>query len=119
MSPTTLTALQAGQTHFNARAYFEAHEVWEVAWRAETGEPKLLLQALILVAAGCHKATKGEASGTVKLLGAALGKLAPFPATHAGLELGAFRDAVTEALAHAERWSHDDGPPLVPSFTLR
>ena len=52
MSPETTEALRAGRELFNARAFFEAHEVWEVAWRSEgAGPDKQLLQALILVAA--------------------------------------------------------------------
>ncbi|MFZ5441190.1 MAG: DUF309 domain-containing protein [Myxococcota bacterium] len=118
MTPSTRAALDAGRTQFNAREYFEAHETWEHAWRAEQGEHKQLLQALILVAAGCHKATKGEPVGTVKLLRSALGKLAPFPAVVADLALGALREQVAVALAHAERWQHDDAPPLVPELRL-
>jgi predicted metal-dependent hydrolase len=112
--PETTEALRAGRELFNTRAFFEAHEVWEVAWRAEgAGPDKQLLQALILVAAGCHKATKGEPTGTLKLLGAALGKLAPFPAQHEGLDLGALRDAVAALRAQAERWAEGGAAPPV------
>lgn len=79
LSTATTERLAIGRELFNERRYFEAHEAWEDAWRVEDGEAKQLLQALILVAAGCHKATLGEPGGTVKLFGAALEKLAPFP----------------------------------------
>ncbi|MDP1827249.1 MAG: DUF309 domain-containing protein [Archangium sp.] len=112
MKPETTEALRAGRELFNQGRHFDAHEVWEVAWRKEEGETKRLLQALILVAAGCHKATKNEPRGAVKLLGTALEKLAPFP------ELDGFRRAVAQALAQAERWLSGEGPALSPSFQL-
>ena len=111
MKPGTPGALGAGKALFNQRRYFEAHEVWEVAWRQEEGEPRAMLQALILVAAGCHKASVNEPRGTVKLLGTAVTKLAAFPA------LGEFRHAVVTALDQAERWQ-SGGEALVPTFSL-
>lgn len=119
MSPETTEALRAGRELFNARAFFEAHEVWEVAWRAEgAGPDKQLLQALILVAAGCHKATKGEPTGTLKLLTAALGKLAPFPAKHEGLALDELREGVAAIRDQAERWAEGEAAPTL-SLSLR
>lgn len=118
MSPETTDALCAGQALFNQRSWFDAHEVWEAAWRKEEGETKALLQALILVAAGCHKATKHEPRGTVKLLGAASAKLAGFQDGLAGLALGEFRRAVGESLVAAERWLAG-GEALSPALQLR
>lgn len=111
MKPETAEALRAGRALFNQRRYFDAHEVWEVAWRKEEGEIRALLQALILVAAGCHKASVNEPRGTAKLLGTAVTKLAAFPA------LDEFGQSVAKALADAERWQ-SGGEPLVPSFLL-
>ena len=111
MKPETPEVLRAGQVLFNQGRHFEAHEVWEGAWRKEEGEARVLLQALILVAAGCHKARVGEPRGTVKLLGAAVTKLGQVPS------LAAFLPSVASALAQAERWQ-SGGEALVPSFQL-
>lgn len=112
MRPETTEALRAWRELFNQGRHFDAHETWEVAWRKEEGEVRVLLQALILVAAGCHKATKNEPRGAVKLLGSALEKLAPFS------ELDEFRRSVAQALAEAERWLSGEGAALSPSFQL-
>ena len=40
---TTRRALAEGSRHFDAGRYFEAHEVWEDAWRVEEGEARRLL----------------------------------------------------------------------------
>lgn len=116
MSPETTEALRVGREHFNAQRFFEAHEVWETAWRREAGLDRTLLQALIMVAAGCVKATRGEPRGAVKLLTSAAQLL---PATHdeAGLNLETFGSAVRQAVTAAEQWNAG-GAPLLPAFTL-
>jgi hypothetical protein len=45
-----------GARLFDAGAFFEAHEVWEARWRAETNpSARRLLQGFIQVAAAFHK----------------------------------------------------------------
>jgi predicted metal-dependent hydrolase len=81
--------LAEGVTLFNAGQWYEAHEVWEVAWRQEAGERRWLLQGLILVAAGCLKRGEGRAEGARTLFTRALGRLEPLPATYEGIDVGA------------------------------
>ena len=73
----TAARLERGRALFNAGRYFEAHEAWEEAWLAERGDARRLLQGLIQVAAGCHKAGQGKAEGCARLLAAGLEKLEP------------------------------------------
>lgn len=116
VSPETGQALRDGCARFNARQFIEAHETWETAWRRDGGPDRLLLQALIMVAAACVKATRGEPRGTVKLLTSAL-ELMPAGQDEAGLALDEFRVKVEAALVEAQRW-RDGGAPLVPAFSL-
>lgn len=117
MDPQTRTALSDGQTLFNAGQHFEAHEVWEVAWRREAGVDRSLLQALIIVAAACVKASRNEPRGAVKLLGSALELL---PAFHedAGLDLAALRNDLEQARAQAQRWLDGAGAAWAPTLKL-
>ncbi len=39
---------------FNRGEYFEAHELWEQAWRALAGAERTFVQGLIQIAAGLH-----------------------------------------------------------------
>jgi len=117
MSPDTATALEAGRAKFNQRDFGGAHETWEAAWRREAGADRLLLQGLIMVAAGCVKATRDEPRGAVKLLTSALERLGGLH-DDGGLALGAFVVKVTAALEEARAWEQRGGAPLVPSFTL-
>jgi len=76
---------------FNARKFFEAHEVWEELWLAESEPEKTFLQGLIQVAAAFHHHGRGNSRGTQSLLAAGLAKLAGFPDDHRGIALGELR----------------------------
>lgn len=77
-SPLT-KALHDGISLFNERQFFEAHEVWEDAWRTAAGTDRLLLHGLIQVAAGFHKIQCGQPAGAVALLDKGMEKLAAVP----------------------------------------
>ena len=61
-----------GIAEFNAGHFYEAHETWESIWVEEVGERRPCLQALVQVAAGCHKAEIGVPGGARKLWTSAL-----------------------------------------------
>lgn len=114
----TRRALAEGCLHFDAGRYFEAHEVWEGAWRVESGEVRQLLQGLIQVAAGFHKGlVQGRPGGMVRLLSAGLARLdaagEPGP-----VDLGTLRADVLRWLEAARRWAEGGerpalGPPRI------
>jgi predicted metal-dependent hydrolase len=111
----TAGRLERGRALFNAGRYFDAHEVWEEAWLTERGDTRLFLQALIQVAAGCHKAGQGKAEGCARLLAAGLEKLGPL-APAFGIE-----DFARElALVHARAvgWTRGQGADAGPIPTL-
>lgn len=81
--------LAEGVDRFNAGRWYEAHEVWEDAWRWESGERRQLLQGLILVAAGRLKHRDGRAQGAWTLFTRALERLERLPAHHEGVNVGA------------------------------
>ncbi len=86
--------LEEGILLFNRGQFFEAHEVWEDAWRRARDEDRLLLHGLIQVAAGFHKLQCGQPSGTVSLLTKGIAKLAALPAGGFLPGLPSFRDSV-------------------------
>jgi uncharacterized protein len=115
LSPAARRALEEGVRQFDAGRWFEAHEVWEDAWRVEAGAVKLLLQGLIQVAAGFHKGlVQGRPAGMVRLLGAGLAKL-----EHSGglglLDLDSFLGDVSPWAEAARRWAEEgERPALAP-----
>ncbi len=79
---------------FNRGQFFEAHEVWEDAWRRARDDDEVFLHGLIQVAAGFHKLQCGQPSGTVSLLTKGAAKLAAIPAGAFIPELPSFRASV-------------------------
>ncbi len=62
MSPSPIefaAALSRGADLFDRGEFFEAHEVWEGAWRTHPGEPAYFLHGLIQIAAGFVKLQRG------------------------------------------------------------
>ena len=83
---------------FNARKFFESHEVWEELWLVEPEPEKTFLQGLIKLAAACHHHGRGNRRGAQSLLAAGLAKLGRFPDDHRGI-------AVAKLRADAEQWA--------------
>jgi predicted metal-dependent hydrolase len=107
----TAARLERGRALFNEGRYFEAHEAWEEAWLAERGDARRLLQGLIQVAAGCHKAGQGKAEGCARLLAAGLEKLEPLAAAY-GIE--DFARALALVHARALSWVRGQAPDAGP-----
>lgn len=91
-----------GVAHFNAREYFEAHEVWEELWLAAREPEKTFLQGLIQVAAAFHHHGRENAKGARSLLAAGIAKLQGFPDDHGGI-------AVSDLRAQAANWLEEIG----------
>ncbi|MBZ5629463.1 MAG: DUF309 domain-containing protein [Acidobacteriia bacterium] len=93
---------QRGADLFNAREYFDAHEVWEDVWRAAPAEEKKFLQGLIQVAVALHHHSRGNSAGARSLLARAQRNLSSYSDCYAGLNLAALRreiSACEQALA--------------------
>src|SRR4051812_30722126 len=104
-------SIEPGRALFNSGRYFEAHEVWEALWLAETGERRRLLQGLIQLAAALYKASEGgSARGCVRLLDTGIAKLDGIRDERAGLALARLRREVREFRARAESWMLGESP---------
>lgn len=98
-------ALELGRIHFASGRFFEAHAIWEDAWRLETGLMRRLLQGLIMAAAAYHKmAVQQHARGMTLLLERSLERLGPVPDGFAGLELERFRAGLERSLLEGRAW---------------
>jgi len=102
---------------FNARKFFQAHEVWEELWLEEHQPEKSFLQGLIQLAAACHHHARGNARGARSLATMGLAKLARFPDDHRGI-------ALAELRSEADRWLEtlggegDPGVETLPRIRL-
>lgn len=101
----TLRALQRGGELFDQGLYWESHEAWEEAWLVEEGSVRVLLQGLIQVAAGYHKATvQLQPRGCVKLLTSGLEKLRSVPDRLCGVPLETLIPQIEATRLAALRW---------------
>lgn len=86
----------SGLDHFNARRYFEAHEVWEDLWRELRGERRSFVQAMIQFSVALHHYSRGNTRGARTLLERAEKRLAELPRDFSHIDIEAVREAMQE-----------------------
>lgn len=74
-----------GIEHFNAREFYDAHEVWEDLWNADLGEPHRFIQGLIQFATALHHFEAFNLKGTKLLYEAGVELLTPYGDLYWGL----------------------------------
>jgi len=86
--------LDRGIRLFNAREFFECHEVWEEAWTPERGPRRWFLQALIHLAVGFYHHQQNNPAGAERQLRKGLKKLAAYLPVYENLDTDAlYRDS--------------------------
>jgi predicted metal-dependent hydrolase len=112
-------AFTRGVQHFDAGAYFEAHEDWEELWRAAVdGVERTWLQGMIQVAAALHKLRVVEdVDAALRLFTKALAKLSASPSRMRGIDVEAFRAAIAEGARAVSAGQHEawEAPRLGPA----
>ncbi|MGA7922120.1 MAG: DUF309 domain-containing protein [Candidatus Acidiferrales bacterium] len=98
---------ERGLAHFNAREFFEAHEVWEEIWLIEQEPERTFLQGLIQIAAAFHHFRRGNSDGAETLLAAGIVKITRFPAEHHGIAVEDLREV---AKSWAQRLGEKQNP---------
>lgn len=99
----------AGIMLFNARDFFEAHEVWEDLWAATSQPDRRFYQALIQSAVALFHFGNGNLRGAARLYQSALNYQKPFFPRHLGLDLEDFWRQM--AACFAELRHRGDGEP--------
>ena len=87
---------QRGIRLFNAREFYDAHEVWEDVWRESHGMEKKFLQGLIQAAVALHHHSTGNVVGACSLVERARRNLAGCPEEFAGIRVGELLAALGE-----------------------
>lgn len=88
-------ALHAGATLFDAGAFWEAHEAWEMAWHRAPPEERDFFQGLIHAAAACLHHQRGNAYGVERQQERMVRRLGPFDEVRRGVAVRALVRAVT------------------------
>lgn len=95
-------AYRRGIELFNGGAFFDAHEVWEEAWRESGGVEKKFLQGLTQVAVAFHHYSRGNVAGAYSVLQRARKNITDCPGEFGGIDLNALLESLgkwQEALA--------------------
>jgi predicted metal-dependent hydrolase len=79
-----------GIEHFNARRYFDAHEVWEEIWLSAADQTKLFYQMLIQAAVGLHHYERANPRGATGMYQNVIVKLERLPAIYMSIDLDTF-----------------------------
>jgi uncharacterized protein len=90
---------QRGIALFNARDFFEAHEVWEDAWKGTSGRRHVFYQGLIQMAVALVHLQRGNRLGTEKVFERAVARWTDLPVVYMGLDLRWFETRMRELLA--------------------
>ncbi len=80
------TARQRGLELFNAREFYECHEVLEDLWRPTQGVERFFLQAVIHFAVGFYHHQRGNQRGAELQLRKGLKKLAGYLPVYQGID---------------------------------
>ena len=115
-------AVIQGLERFNQRAFFDAHESLEHAWRAERGHVRDLYHGILQLAVAWLHVERGSFRGALRSLARATHWLAGFPDDCQGLPVTAIRTQVDalqrevvrcgeRGLAGVDRSVHKPIPP--------
>ena len=80
----------AGILFFNARDFFEAHEVWEELWSDSRGPEHRFYQGLIQAAVGLFHYQGGNVRGAAKLYRTSRAYMEPYGSPYLGLNTAHF-----------------------------
>ena len=110
---------------FNARKYYEAHDVLEEVWLPIRGQAQAkFYQGLIQMAGAFVHLQKGRLGPSARLFALALKNFEPYPARHEGIHLDTirrlchdYRQALIDSGETINPWSDDRAPQLaLPSL---
>ena len=103
--------LRAGVALYTAGRYRAAHDPWEAAWHASTGEDDPFLHGLVQFTAAVHHGLAGNREGATGLARSAREYLAGLPSTYRGIDLDRVRGFLPD-LEHDPEAAAEEPPEL-------
>jgi uncharacterized protein len=87
--------------------FFDAHEAFEMAWRACADQERDFFQGLVHVVVSAYQRERGRPIATERQRIKALSRLAAYEPTHRGLDIAALRSALHRAEADPRQYLVD------------
>lgn len=94
--------LREGLRLFNAREFFQCHEILETLWNQQSDPERQFTQGVIQIAVGLYHAQHGNFVGAAKLLPRGLARISPFIPIYRYIELGPFVVKVEACISKVE-----------------
>lgn len=98
---------------FNARRFWESHEVLEQPWRRNKSD---FYQGLIIFASGYVHAQRGNPMGVRKQMAKVFGKLEKYRPYYMGIDVEAVLRWAADSIAFVERTPRLSGPELTEAI---
>jgi len=113
----------AGILLFNARDFFEAHDVWEELWSDCRGPEQRFYQGLIQAAVGLFHYSGGNVRGAAKLYRTSRAYMEPYGSPYLGLDAAGFWTQMERCFAPVLTCADPDrdlrpDEQLMPTITL-
>lgn len=107
-------SLRRGIDLFNAREYYQCHEVLEDVWMTEVAPRKLFLQSIIHLAVAYYHLGRGNNTGGVRQLRRAVRKLENYLPEYEGVNTGALFRHAFETMNTVHRGGPVEYPLIIP-----
>jgi len=110
-----------GIDSFNNKAFYDAHESWELLWVEYPLQDSLFIQGLIQLSVAFFHITNLNLTGSKSLFNKCLPKLKKFPSNHRNLNLGSVIDSSEKSLEMVNsinKSSHFDWS-LIPKIIIK
>jgi predicted metal-dependent hydrolase len=114
-TPVNVDSYNRGIRLFNAREFYDAHEVWEDVWRESQGVEKQFLQGLIQAAVAFHHHSTGNLAGACSLLERGQKNLASCPENFGGIRLDVLLRSLAQWRSALAQGASDPAHPLIAS----
>lgn len=98
---------------FNAREFYDAHEVWEDVWRESYGLEKQFLQGLIQAAVAFHHHSTGNLAGAYSLMERGRKNLAACPQVFGGIRVNTLLESLAQWRAALESGGDTPAHPVI------
>lgn len=112
-----------GIEHFNAREFFDAHEIWEDLWNEEHGESHHFVQGLIQFATSLHHFEAQNFKGTRILYESGIELLKPYGEIYWRMPVRKLIDDMTRCVSGLLSYQQSDLPgryhPEKKSFAVQ
>ena len=102
-----------GVAMFNAREYFETHEVWEDVWRTAPPAERDFYQGMIHLTVALYQAGRANWRAAYSQLRRAQRRLAAFEPAYRGLALRALRESAAAVVAQLEAGGSQSALPRI------